>query len=88
MSYIPYGKHEVLEEDIKEVVKVLKSDFITSLLPNNYYKNYYSKALFFQIPQLLFPHKFYFCVTKNHSNQNNICKLENWYMTWSLNDVI
>ena len=29
MSYIPYGKHEVLEEDIKEVVKVLKSDFIT-----------------------------------------------------------
>ena len=29
MPYIPYGKHEVLEEDIKEVVKVLKSDFIT-----------------------------------------------------------
>ena len=66
----------------------LKSDFITSLLPNNYYKNYYSKALFFQIPQLLFPHKFYFCVNKNHSSQNNMCKLENWYMTWSLNDVI
>ena len=66
----------------------LKSDFITSLLPNIYYKNDYSKALFFQIPKLLFPHKFYFCVNKNHSSQNNICKLENWYMTWSLNDVI
>ena len=66
----------------------LKADFITSLLPNKYYKKYYAKSVFFKIPPFLFPHKFYFCVTKNHSNQKKICKLENWYMTWSLNDVI
>ena len=66
----------------------LKSDFITSLLPNRYYKKYFAKSAFFKIPSFLFPHKFYFCVNKNYSNQNNIHKLENWYMTWSLNDVI
>ena len=65
-----------------------KSDFITSLLPNKYYKKYYVRAVFFEIPQFLFPHKFYFCATKIQSNQKNICKLENWYMTWSLNDAI
>ena len=32
--------------------------------------------------------EFYFCASKNHSNKTNIFKLENWYMTWSLNDVI
>ena len=66
----------------------LKSDFITSLLPNEYYKKYYAKSVFFKIPQFLFPHEFYFCASKNHSNKTNIFKLENWYMTWSLNDVI
>ena len=38
---------------------------------------YYSKALFFQIPQLLFPHKFYFCSNKNNSDHNKIYNLEN-----------
>tara|TARA_Y100000590_G_scaffold465634_1_gene638471 strand:- start:7104 stop:8123 length:1020 start_codon:yes stop_codon:yes gene_type:complete len=66
----------------------LKSDFITSLLPNSYYKKYYLKSVFLKIPQVLFPHKFYFCTTINHSNQKDICNLEHWYMTWSLNDVI
>ena len=66
----------------------LESDFITSLLPNNYYKKYYSKSVFLKIPQALFPHKFYFCTAINHSSQKDICKLEHWYMTWSLNDVI
>jgi len=66
----------------------LKADFITSLLPNQYYKKYYAKSVFFKIPSFFFPHKFYFCALKNHSNQKNICKIENWYMTWSLNDVI
>lgn len=29
MKPIPYGKHSITEEDIQEVVKILKSDFIT-----------------------------------------------------------
>ena len=66
----------------------LESDFITSLLPNICYKKYYARAGFFKIPQFLFPHQFYFCANKNYSNHKNISKLENWYMTWSLNDVV
>lgn len=30
MKFIPYGLHEITEEDIKEVVKVLKSDWVTT----------------------------------------------------------
>ena len=66
----------------------LKSDFIVSLLPNKYYKKYFVKSAFIKIPSFLFPHNFYFCATKNHSKQKNIYKLEDWYITWSLNDVI
>ena len=29
MKYLPYGKQEIIQSDINEVVKVLKSDFIT-----------------------------------------------------------
>ena len=28
-KFIPYGKQDISEEDISEVVKVLKSDFLT-----------------------------------------------------------
>ena len=66
----------------------LQSDFITSLLPNKCFKKYYLRSIFFKIPDMVFPHKFYFCAHKNSSKEWNIYNLENWYMTWSLNDVI
>ena len=33
------------------------------------------------------PIKLGWAITINKSNEINICKLENWYMTWSLNYV-
>ena len=29
LTMIPYGRHEITEEDIEAVIKVLKSDFLT-----------------------------------------------------------
>lgn len=65
-----------------------EADFITSLLPNHNYSKYYYKSGFIKIPSFIFPHKFYFCIYHNDNINKNIYKLENWYMTWSLNDVL
>ena len=32
MSFIPYGKQNIDEDDIKAVVEVLRSDFLTTVL--------------------------------------------------------
>ena len=64
------------------------SDFITSLLPMQKYSKAYLKSGFIKIPSITLPHNFYFCVNKNKYNDDDIYKLENWYMSWSLNDVL
>ena len=42
-------------------------------------KKYFTRSTFCKIPQLLLPHKFYFCSKKNNSDHNKIYNLENWF---------
>ena len=65
-----------------------ESDFIVSLLPMRKYAKYFWKARYFKIPSFILPHDFYFCVNKNMYTNDKINNLDNWYMTWSLNDVL
>ena len=65
-----------------------KADFIVSLLPGRKYAKCYLFARYFKLPSYFLPHKFYFCVNKNMYKKDKINNLENWYMTWSLNDVL
>ena len=47
MKYIPYGKHNICAQDIEEVVRVLKSDWITQgKLLSNSKKNYAIPVMF------------------------------------------
>ena len=62
-----------------------KADFLVSLLPNKKYRKFYIRSGLFKIPSFLFPHQFYFCVL---SENEKINKLDNWYMTWALNDTL
>ena len=64
------------------------SDFITSLLPSKKYTKYYYKSGYIKIPQFIFPHNFYFCINKNKYENEDIYNLNNWYFSWSLNDVL
>ena len=36
-SHIPYTKHQITNEDIKSVEKILKSNFLTTGPQNNYF---------------------------------------------------
>jgi hypothetical protein len=72
---------------IQDIVKD-KCDFITTLLPREDVKRSIKSAGYLKIPNMLFPHQFYFCVRQNGYHFPEINNIANWYFSWSLNDVL
>jgi hypothetical protein len=72
---------------VDEVVKD-RCDFISILLPNKRLLKGAQKVGYKQVPEKLLPHKFFFCVRQNKFYNTDIQIKDNWYFSWSLNDVL